>query len=152
MKSIVWIIVRRELKVVRIRIYGNSESLLFFVSYCKEMIQMMKIYKEAGERIYLARIMRGYTRENLAELADISPKFLYEIETGKKGFSSLVLLKLSQSLQVDCDYIMTGRSNISYDQRLIATLELFNKRQSEQIALILEEIHELMSEDKPSVK
>jgi len=137
---------------MKIGISGNSEGLLFFVSYYKEMIQMMKIYKEAGERVYLVRMMRGYTRENLAELAEISPKFLYEIETGKKGFSSLVLLRLSQSLKVDCDYIMTGRNNMSYDQRLITTLELFNKRQSEQIALILEEIHELMAEDKTTVK
>ena len=88
----------------------------------------------------------------MAELADISPKFLYEIETGKKGFSALVLVKLCQSLKMDCDYIMTGRASMVYDQRLVATLELFNRRQSEQIALILEEIHGLMSEDDKSVK
>lgn len=35
---------------------------------------MKDIYKEAGERIMLTRIMRGYTREALAELADISTK------------------------------------------------------------------------------
>lgn len=138
--------------VIRFGIVGNFEADLFVISFFKEMIQMIDIYKEAGERVYIARIMRGYTREALAELADISPKFLYEIETGKKGFSALVLVKLCQSLKMDCDYIMTGRASMAYDQRLVATLELFNRRQSEQIALILEEIHELMSEDDRSVK
>ena len=46
---------------------------------------MKNLYKEVGERIYLTRVMRGYTRDTLAELASISPKFLYEIEIGKKA-------------------------------------------------------------------
>lgn len=50
---------------------------------------MNNIYKKAGGRIYLMRIMRGYMRENLAELANVLAKFLYEIETGKKDFPQL---------------------------------------------------------------
>ena len=46
----------------------------------KGLIRMITVYKEAGERILLTRVMRGYTRELLAEKASISPKFLYEIE------------------------------------------------------------------------
>lgn len=57
---------------------------------------MITLYKEAGERILLVRIMRGYTRETLAERAAISPKFLYEIETGRKGFSAAVLFNLCE--------------------------------------------------------
>lgn len=41
--------------------------------------------KNLGKRILSERLLHNYTREYLAELADISPKFLYEIETGKKG-------------------------------------------------------------------
>ena len=55
---------------------------------------MTNVYKESGERILLVRVMRGYTRETLAEMASISPKFLYEIETGKKGFSAIVLYNI----------------------------------------------------------
>ena len=36
----------------------------------------------------------------LAELADISPRFLYEIETGRKGFSAEVYYKIGQALDV----------------------------------------------------
>ena len=35
-----------------------------------------------GERIRELREIQCYTREALAEKVDISPKFLYEIETG----------------------------------------------------------------------
>ena len=45
-----------------------------------EVIQMKKIYYEAGSKIRFLREEKHYTREHLAELADISPKFLYEVE------------------------------------------------------------------------
>lgn len=70
---------------------------------------MEDLYKEAGKRLLSMRTSRGYTREKLAKQANISPKFLYEIETGKKGFSAFVLYHLSEALKVDCDYILTGR-------------------------------------------
>lgn len=40
-----------------------------------------------GERIRELREIQNYTREALAEKVDISAKFLYEIEVGKKGNS-----------------------------------------------------------------
>ena len=55
------------------------------------------------------RTDRRYTREQLAYLADISEKFLYEIEMNKKGFSAETLMKLSHALEVSMDYIMLGR-------------------------------------------
>lgn len=63
---------------------------------------------KAGERIRELREMQNYTREDLAEKVDISSKFLYEIETGKKGFSADTLCRISKSLSVSCDYIMFG--------------------------------------------
>lgn len=35
---------------------------------------------QIGKKIMKKRLQRGYTREYLAEMADISAKFLYEIE------------------------------------------------------------------------
>lgn len=107
---------------------------------------MINIYKNAGERILLTRVMRGYTRETLAELAEISPKFLYEIETGKKGFSAQVLHNLCKALSVDCDYILTGKQVATYDQNLVGVLELFEKDKTEQITNVLKEIYELIGQ------
>lgn len=50
---------------------------------------MTNVYKEAGERILLVRIMRGYTRAALAEIASNSSKYLYEIKQEKKDFQLL---------------------------------------------------------------
>jgi len=70
---------------------------------------MRNIYESIGERIRGIRGLRGYTREELSEAAEISSKFLYEIETGRKGFSVLVLCNLCEALNVDSDYILHGR-------------------------------------------
>ena len=67
-----------------------------------------EIYIEAGNRIKNLRKSKGYTREKLAEMADISPKFLYEIETGSKGFSAQTLCMLANVLNTSCDYILYG--------------------------------------------
>ena len=35
-----------------------------------------------GERIKKQRLLNGFSREKLAELADITPRFCYDIELG----------------------------------------------------------------------
>ena len=68
-----------------------------------------KIYMEAGIRIQCLREQYGFTREEMAELVGVSGKCIYEIETGRKGFSASVLLKIAIVFEVNCDYIMTGK-------------------------------------------
>lgn len=62
-----------------------------------------------GERIKGLRLERKMTREELAEAADLSVSFLYEIETGKKSFSAYTLGNLSRALNVEADYILLGK-------------------------------------------
>ena len=61
-----------------------------------------------GVRIKSLRLKNKMTREELAEAADISSSFLYEIETGKKSFSAYTLGSLSRALSVKSDYILHG--------------------------------------------
>ncbi len=61
-----------------------------------------------GQRIKGLRMKRKMTREALAEAADLSASFLYEIETGKKSFSAYTLGNLSRALNVETDYILLG--------------------------------------------
>lgn len=65
---------------------------------------------EMGARIKEKRRSLKYTRETLAELADISPQFLANIECGKKGMSFPTLIRLCQCLGVSCDYILLGKT------------------------------------------
>lgn len=59
-----------------------------------------------GERIKGLRLKKKMTREELADAANISVSFIYEIETGKKGFSVWTLRRLTEALKVNPDYII----------------------------------------------
>lgn len=61
-----------------------------------------------GERIRQRREELGYTREELADRAGISTKFLYEIESGRKDFTTAVLARIATEIQVSCDWIVLG--------------------------------------------
>lgn len=87
-----------------------------------------------GQRIRELRELKQFTREVLAEKADISTKFLYEIEVRQKGFSAETLSRLAQVLSVSCDYIMYGqeREHRGAD-KIICVLEMLEPRQVSQM-------------------
>ncbi len=63
---------------------------------------------EIGRRIKEQRKLNGYSREKLADLADITPRYCYDLELGNKNMSVKTLCKLSDSLHVPTDYILFG--------------------------------------------
>lgn len=65
-------------------------------------------YKEMGKRVEQARKEKAYTRERLSELLDITPRFLYDIESGKKGLSVGTLMNISTILDLSVDYLLFG--------------------------------------------
>ena len=71
-----------------------------------------------GERIRSLRLERKMTREELAEAAELSTSFLYEIETGKKGFSAYTLGNLARALGVQTDYILLGKVRKKDEKKL----------------------------------
>lgn len=101
---------------------------------------------QIGGRIRELREIKNYTREAFAEKVDISAKFLYEIETGKKGFSADTLFRIAQALSVSCDYIMMGEDPEHYgSERIVGILESYNPVQicrMEEILTILASICE----------
>lgn len=67
---------------------------------------------------------------------DISTKFLYEIETGRKGFSADILYRTANELSVSCEYIMTGK-DFKYNESLIYILKSLKPKQIAHIREIL---------------
>ena len=67
--------------------------------------------KVIGSRILECRKKLKYSREKLAEAADISNSFLAEVEHGTKNFSVPVLARLCKALGVSADYLLFGREN-----------------------------------------
>ena len=66
-----------------------------------------------GERIKKQRLLNGYSREKLAEMADITPRFCYDLELGLKNMSVNTLCKLCDALHVSVDYILYGSTDSS---------------------------------------
>lgn len=102
----------------------------------------------AGERILKLRTEKHYTREQLAYMAKISAKFLYEIENNKKGFSAVTLLNLSRALEVSMDYIMIGENTSRAENEIVATLERFKPDALESIKRLLKIAYELTNGNK----
>ena len=61
-----------------------------------------------GNRVRLIRESQGKTRDKLSEEADISPHFLFEIETGKKSMTANTIINLSKALNVTTDFLLLG--------------------------------------------
>lgn len=99
--------------------------------------------KDVGQRIRRLREANSYTRDAFAEKVDISSKFLYEIETGKKGFTVEILSKISRALCVSNDYILGGHESSKVPEKVVDILECFSPEQMEHVQDILKLIQEM---------
>ena len=63
---------------------------------------------EIGARIRRRREVLGCTREQIAERANISVQFLFDIERGKKSMTALTIVKLAEALSVSIDFMLLG--------------------------------------------
>ena len=59
-----------------------------------------------GEKIKYLRSINNLTREKLAELIEVSPRFLAEVEAGKVGVSLQTLKNVSLALSTSTDYLL----------------------------------------------
>lgn len=103
-------------------------------------------YSQVGIRIRELREIQHYSREALAEKADISAKFLYEIEAGRKRFSADTLCRLARALSVSCDYIMFGEEEATYHaEKIVCVLEMLDSRQTSRMQDIVKVLYEICS-------
>ena len=106
--------------------------------------------REIGKRIRQIREEKEMTRDQLAANAEITSKFLYELENGKKGLSANTLLKIANALSCSCDYILLGIKNEdgSYRKETFDTqlLKGFSEKQRKIISEIIQLLLELNEE------
>lgn len=76
-----------------------------------------------GSRIRKQREYMGLTREQLAELLDVTPKFCSDIELGVKGMSVQTLCRLSRTLRISADYILFGDKEDSESKEIERMLQ-----------------------------
>lgn len=77
-----------------------------------------------GTRIRLGRKNRQLTRERLAEMIDVSPRFLADVESGKVGVALQTLKNLSTSLCVTTDYLLGLENEEALNRYEILCLQL----------------------------
>ena len=97
-----------------------------------------------GRRIQQLRKMNGYTRDQFSLKIHISPKFLYEIEKGQKGFSVSVLFRIAKEFSVTCDYIISGRDPDFLEDELQEILKLFTVSQKKELTKFLRAAYNLV--------
>ena len=80
----------------------------------------MDLLTDIGKRVRKTREHYGFTRERLAEMANISPQFLVHIENGTKSMTANTICNLARALNVSADYLLFGLE----DTDLIRTLAM----------------------------
>lgn len=104
--------------------------------------------KKLGLKIKKLRERRKLTREKLGEMADISDRFIYDIETGQKGISAETLYKLSRALNVTSDYLLfeveENKNELSYVTEILKNL---SPSELESVEKIILEISKLTSKN-----
>ena len=66
-------------------------------------------YKAIGQRIKIARIKKGVTQETVADLIDITPAHMSNVETGKTKVSLPTLIAIANALSVSVDNVIASK-------------------------------------------
>lgn len=93
-------------------------------------------YIEIGTRIRVKRENFDMTREKLAELLDLSPYFIGQLERGERKMSINTLINISEYLHISIDYLIFGNQN-STNTDTTELYSLLNRCSEKEINLIV---------------
>ncbi len=108
---------------------------------------MNELNIEVGARITELRKQRGYTREKLSEIADVSVQFLADIEKGRKSMTVATLKRIAAALLVTTDYIVNGTSADNNNESIISILDTLSEKNKKQAEKILTAFAEAVNSD-----
>ena len=97
-------------------------------------------YTIIGKRIRDARELSGYTQEQLAEFLDVSNAYISRIERGKTKINLDTLGKISNYLNIDPTYILSGTLANSENYLRDEVSKVLDKCSPTTVNLILEVI------------
>ena len=92
-------------------------------------------------RIRKAREDAGYTREQFAELLDVSVSYLAEVERGRTNVSVKTLIKICKLLGLSADYVLFGEARAE-DEDL---LEKLHRLDEKYLPLVTQLINNLLA-------
>ena len=115
----------------------------------------MDLLTGIGKRVRAAREHYKLTREQLAEMANISPQFLVHIENGTKSMTANTICNLSKALNVSTDYLLLGSEDTDLN-RTLATEALISMLPEEKelaervLQSVLQMVRKMRIYEKPS--
>ncbi len=92
-------------------------------------------------RIRQAREKAGYTREQFAELVDVSVSYMAEVERGRTGVSVKTLTAICRLLGLSADYVLFGEPR----DEDAALLDKLHRLDSKYLPLVDSMLNELLA-------
>lgn len=74
--------------------------------YMKKSLSKAELLKKFGLNVKIARLKKGLTQEQLAELMNIHLTYIARIETGKINMSLAKVLELANTLNIDINKLL----------------------------------------------
>lgn len=74
--------------------------------YMKKSLSKAELLKKFGLNVKIARLKKGLTQEQLAELMNIHLTYIARIETGKINMSLGKILELANTLNIDINKLL----------------------------------------------
>lgn len=103
-------------------------------------------YEIVSDRVRKARLMRGYTSDQLSEMVGFASESLRHIENGSSKPSLKKLYALAEALNVSMDYL-TGRSP-SFEDTIVADIAIKEDLTDNQKRML----RKLVKDMVPSIK
>ena len=102
-------------------------------------------------RIRKAREDAGYTREQFAELVDVSVSYMAEVERGRTGLSIKTLVKVCNLLGLSADYLIFG-SNREEDLHILDKIHRLDDKYLPLVDTFLSELLAIQTKDSTDAK
>ena len=91
------------------------------------------ILADIGKRLAAARKRKGYTQEQLAEMAGLSIKMISAAENGHKAMRPENIIRMSECLGVSTDYLLKGETAALASQIEAASFDRLSERQKQAL-------------------
>ena len=98
---------------------------------------------QIGRRVREKREQAGYTREKLAELCSLSPRFIANVEFGDSTFSLDSLMSVCRALSCSADYLLFGvRADVEGWSDTVSRLRQLDRKYQEPVNKTLQGVIE----------
>ena len=98
---------------------------------------MESMLREIGERVKQARLARGLSQADLAELLNVSDGYISKVELGKNAMTVTVLVRLSDALEVSTDWLLRNRTREAREYTMAELEELFKDCDPSELQALL---------------